>query len=36
MDWHHDSAMDTLRDRYAKGEINKEEFETKKKDLMSN
>lgn len=31
-----DSAMETLRQRYAKGEINKEEFEQKKKDLMIN
>lgn len=28
-----DSAMEILRMRYAKGEINKEEFEAKKKDL---
>jgi putative membrane protein len=28
-----DSAMDILRNRYAGGEINKEEFEEKKKDL---
>lgn len=32
--WYRDEAMDTLRERYAKGEINKEEFEAKKKDLM--
>lgn len=33
--WHNDSAMNILKERYAKGEINKEEFDAKKKDLMS-
>jgi uncharacterized membrane protein len=28
-----DSALEILRQRYARGEINKDEFEAKKKDL---
>ena len=30
-----DAALNILRERYARGEINKEEFESKKKDLSS-
>jgi putative membrane protein len=30
-----DSALGILRERYARGEINKEEFEARKKDLSS-
>lgn len=28
-----DAALDVLRQRYARGEINKDEFEAKKRDL---
>jgi putative membrane protein len=29
-----DAALDTLRERYARGEINREEFEARKQDLI--
>ena len=29
----HDAALDILRQRYARGEINREEFEARKRDL---
>ena len=32
-EWRPDSALEILRQRYARGEINKEEFEAKKRDL---
>ena len=35
--WHEkkeDSAIETLKQRYAKGEINRQEFEEKMKDIM--
>ncbi len=32
----YDPAMDTLRERYAKGEISKEEYEERKKALEHN
>ncbi len=30
-----DSALETLKQRYARGEIDREEFQTKKRDLLA-
>ena len=32
--WRGDKSMDILKERYAKGEITKEQFDSMKKDLM--
>lgn len=31
----HDAALDVLRERYARGEITREEFEARKRDLAA-
>ena len=30
-----DAALEALRERYARGEINRDEFETKRRDLIA-
>ena len=33
--WRRDTALEALRERYARGEISREEFEARKRDLAA-